>query len=170
MNSRVLILIPALAFLAALPATAETTADAVLGKWYTDGHESQVEIIKEEKGGVTKYYGSLVWFKDPVYEADDPEAGKALRDRENPDKSKQNDPLLGLRLLKDFEFNEDDKTWDSGTIYDPEVGKTYKCVIRLSEEKGAAGAQKLSVRGYIGIPALGRTTEWEEVIEKTANN
>lgn len=139
-------------------ATAFADADAVVGRWYTEGNESQVEIYKTDDGA---YDGKLVWFENPVYEADDPEAGKPLRDRENPDPARQNDPLEGLVILKDFQYDADDNSWSGGTIYDPERGKTYKCVMRLGET-----GDTLDVRGYIGIPALGRTTQWTRVTEE----
>lgn len=136
-------------------------ADSVVGRWYTEGEESQVEIYKVEENGTVTYDGKLVWFENPVYEADDPEAGKPLRDRENPDEARQNDPLLGLVILKDFVYDADSEEWSEGTIYDPEVGKNYKCVMRLGENDGT-----LDVRGYIGIPALGRTTQWVRVTDE----
>jgi uncharacterized protein (DUF2147 family) len=61
--------------------------------------------------------------------------------------------LIGLVILKDFAFNGKDK-WEDGTIYDPNNGKTYSCVIRLKNESA------LEVRGYIGISLLGRTEVW----------
>ena len=42
-----------------------------------------------------------------------------------------------------------------GTILDPEEGRTYRCVARL-EGLG----NRLVLRGYIGIPLLGRTETW----------
>ena len=47
--------------------------------------------------------------------------------------------------------------WSGGTIYDPEEGKTYKCVMKLADEN------TLNVRGYIGVPAFGRTVTWLRV-------
>ena len=58
----------------------------------------------------------------------DPEAGKPRRDRNNPDESKQNEPLVGLSMLKGFDHVGENK-WANGTIYDPENGRTYKCEI-----------------------------------------
>ncbi|MEX2015418.1 MAG: DUF2147 domain-containing protein, partial [Candidatus Hydrogenedentales bacterium] len=55
--------------------------------------------------------------------------------------------------------------WDSGTIYDPNNGKTYKCVIKYAKDETVQGGEKLDVRGYIGVPALGRTTVWTRVPE-----
>ena len=51
------------------------------------------------------------------------------------------------------------KEWSGGRILDPEDGNTYKCKIALNKD----GTLKL--RGYIGIPALGRTQTWHRVAE-----
>ncbi|MFT6809134.1 MAG: hypothetical protein ACJA01_002366 [Saprospiraceae bacterium] len=49
--------------------------------------------------------------------------------------------------------------WSGGKVLDPKNGKTYKCKIELD------GNNELKMRGYVGIPALGRTQVWERVIE-----
>ena len=77
------------------------------------------------------------------------------------DESLRDVPLLGLNMLKDFVYDAESGEWTDGTIYDPEKGKTYNCVMKLGE-----GGNKLDVRGYIGIPALGRTTQWVRVTEE----
>jgi len=79
-------------------------------------------------------------------------AGKPKVDRKNPDPALRSQPVLGLEILHDFQY--DDDQWSGGTIYDPKEGKTYKCKITLGEDG------KLKVRGYIGISLFGRTTEW----------
>ena len=48
--------------------------------------------------------------------------------------------------------------WDGGHILDPNDGKTYK--VRLTP---IDGGKKLEVRGYIGMPMLGRTQTWIRV-------
>jgi len=40
---------------------------------------------------------------------------------------------------------------------DPENGKDYKCRITIADDG------TLKVRGYIGLPALGRTQTWHPV-------
>jgi uncharacterized protein (DUF2147 family) len=67
----------------------------------------------------------------------------------NPDKSKQNQPIIGLIILEDFSFNSDE--WKDGTMYDAESGKTYNCNISLKDKSN------LRVRCYIGISLFGRT-------------
>jgi uncharacterized protein (DUF2147 family) len=138
-----------LALATAMGAYAE--ADDVLGEWYTAGERSKVEIYKQDG----KYFGKLVWLGEPTYPEGDPEAGKARHDRQNPDASKQNDPILGLVFMHNFEYDEGE--WTGGKIYDPETGKTYKCKMTLADPN------TLDVRGYMGIAAFGRTETWKRV-------
>lgn len=121
------------------------SADAVIGTWLTASGKAKVQIYKEGD----KYNGKIVWLKNPTYED-----GKAKTDKNNPDKSKQSVPLLGLNMLKGFEFDDDE--WEDGTIYDPENGKTYSCTIKFRDGK-------LDLRGYIGISLIGRTQTWYKV-------
>ncbi|HWR36781.1 MAG TPA: DUF2147 domain-containing protein [Clostridia bacterium] len=61
-------------------------------------------------------------------------------------------PILGLVFLSGF--SPDNDGWSGGTVVDPENGKTYRGKIK------AIGADKLQLRGYVGIPLLGRTETW----------
>ena len=133
--------------------------DELLGQWYTADNASKVEIVKRDG----KYFGTIIWLSEPNYEAGDAEAGKPKRDRENPETSRKNDPVIGIQVLKNFHYVADEKTWEGGTIYDPENGRTYKCVIRFQDDPQATDGKSLHVRGYIGIPTLGRTTVWYRV-------
>jgi uncharacterized protein (DUF2147 family) len=127
-------------------------ADAVIGVWTTEGGESRVRIEREDG----EYVGSIIWLKEPRYPEGEAEAGKAKRDRHNPDEAKRERPIIGLKVLEGFRY--DDGEWTGGTIYDPKNGKTYRCRIRMEGEV-------LHVRGYIGTPLLGRTTEWKRYKE-----
>lgn len=140
-------------------ASAETKADDVVGQWLTDGGGSKIEIKKEGD----KYNGKIVWLKEPNQGPNDPEPGKPKRDAKNPDTARQNDPIVGLALLKDFSW-DGSGNWSGGTIYDPESGKTYKCTMKLRDEK------TLDVRGYIGVPAFGRSTVWTRAESEPAKN
>lgn len=122
-------------------------ADAILGKWINPSGEGQIQVYK--KG--TLYYGKLVWLKAPNDEA----IGQPKTDINNPDKSLQSKPILGLEILKGFKFDGDD-VYEEGSIYDPKNGKTYKCKMTLD-------GNKLKIRGYIGISLLGRSEVWTRV-------
>ena len=74
--------------------TKEEDGDRLNGVW----EPSNVKVrVKIEKIG-TKYYGKIVWLKEPL----DPTTQKPKVDKNNPDASMQNVPLKGYRLLKDF--------------------------------------------------------------------
>ena len=134
-------------------AHAQTEGD-IAGLWYTEGQQSRIEIRQD--AATKKFDGAIVWLKEPLV-AEGEDAGKPKRDIHNPDPEHQQDPIVGLKLLKGFTHDSESKTWSGGTIYDPESGKTYKCTIKLGENG------ELSVRGYIGIPSFGRTTTWTRV-------
>ena len=121
------------------------SADAIVGKWYNTEKDAQVEIYKE--GG--KFFGKVVWLQEPS------ENGKPKKDKNNSDKTKRDRPIMGMKLLQDFEHKG--STWENGTIYDPKNGKTYSCIIKKKDNK------TLEVRGYVGISLIGRTVEWTKV-------
>jgi uncharacterized protein (DUF2147 family) len=126
-----------------MPLLSQSSSD-VVGKWYTENKETVIKIYKSGD----KYYGKIVWLKEPKEDN-----GKMKKDKNNPKKSKRSQTLVGLVLLKGFVYQGDGE-WAEGTIYDPENGKTYKARIRLK------GKNKLDIRGYVGVPAFGRSTVW----------
>ena len=67
----------------------------------------------------------------------------------------KNQVILGMVFLRNFHPDGDD--WVGGTVLDPENGSVYKGKI------WAEGADKLHMRGYIGIPMLGRTAVWTRI-------
>jgi uncharacterized protein (DUF2147 family) len=142
-------------------AASKFNANDITGKWYTEENKSLIKIYLAKNG---KYYGKIVWLKEPNYEKGDKEEGKIKHDRNNPDKEKRSRPIVGLLLLRGFEFDGDDE-WDGGTIYDPEEGKTYKCNMWLSKDKNT-----LHVRGFIGVSLIGRTTGMEKKIRLKIKN
>jgi uncharacterized protein (DUF2147 family) len=118
-------------------------SDRIEGFWFNDIKDAKIQIYKATDG---KFYGKIVWLKDPV------KNGKPKVDEKNPKAILQKHPLNGLVILKGF--HKDGDKYTDGTIYDPENGKTYDC-------KMSYNGKKLSIRGYIGISLLGRTTVWE---------
>jgi uncharacterized protein (DUF2147 family) len=132
-----------------VPAMAQKyTADAILGTWLNEDKDGHVEVYKE----AGKYYGKIVWLKDPNEE----DTGLPKLDDENSDESLQSRPIMGLIILKDFIFDGDDE-WEDGTIYDPKNGKTYDCYMEFDDEG------ILKIRGFIGISWIGRNTYWTRV-------
>lgn len=126
-----------------LNSKAHAQTDMIEGFWYNDIKDAKIQIYR---GNDNKFYGKIIWLKEPM------ENGKMKLDKKNPKDRLKTQPIVGLLILKGFE--KDKTTYDEGTIYDPLNGKTYDCTINY---KG----QKLSIRGYIGISLFGRTTVWE---------
>lgn len=123
-------------------------ADRLIGVWAPSNGRALVKV----QNIAGKYYGRIVKLKEP----NDPETGKPKLDKNNPDESLRDTPLLGYRMLKDFVYAGDDE-WTEGTIYDPLSGSLYSCTIKMKKDGN------LDIRGYIGVKALGRTDVWTRV-------
>ncbi|OYT15448.1 MAG: SIGNAL peptide protein [Bacteroidetes bacterium 4572_77] len=119
------------------------TGDKILGEWLNEDKDAKVEIYKQGD----KFFGKIVWLKDP-----NREDGSAKLDDENPDDKLKSRAIMGLMLLKDFVY--DDEEWEDGEIYDPKSGKTYSCYMEFEEEN------KIMIKGYIGVKWVGKTTYW----------
>ena len=128
-------------------ALAQYSGDEIIGIWETPGNDNgRIEIFKSGN----KYYGKIIWLKRKG------ENGQVLTDKNNPDKSLQNRPIIGTEILKGFIFNNED-LWEDGEIYDPKSGNTYSCQISLQDKN------TMKVRGYIGFSLIGRTEYWKRV-------
>jgi len=125
------------------PVLAQKGEDKVIGQWFNEEKDAKVEIYKENG----KYFGKVVWLESP-----NNEAGTPKLDTKNPVEELQTRPVLGLLLLKDFIY--DDEEWEEGEIYDPKSGKTYSCYMEFESEK------VLIIKGYIGVKWIGKTTYW----------
>ena len=123
----------------------------ILGVWLTGSGKAHVKITTY---GESKFGGKIVWLKEPN-RAD----GTVKKDDKNPNSEKRKNTILGMDNLLGFTY-AGKKSYEGGTIYDPENGKTYKCVMTLENEN------TLKVRGYIGITMIGRTDTWTRVPEK----
>ncbi len=129
-------------------------ANDILGKWKTANGKSIVQIYSDGK----TYFGKIIWLKDPIYPKGDQYEGKPKMDIHNPEKSKRNNELIGLKLLWGFKFKNN--RWIGGRIYDPENGKTYYCKIHLDKDNN------LIIKGSIDKwGMIGRSTKWKRVSE-----
>jgi uncharacterized protein (DUF2147 family) len=128
------------------------SSDDLVGVWQPSEGTSYVKIEKEG----SKYYGKVVWLKEPL-----DEKGSPKTDKKNSDRSLQSRPVKGLRMLADFTFDEKSKEWKNGTIYDPKNGNKYYCTIKRKSKN------QLEVRGSLDQTGLvGRTDVWVKVEKK----
>jgi uncharacterized protein (DUF2147 family) len=127
---------PKCLLIAALLATPAIAAEPVTGNWLTDAKDGVVEIAPCG----AKLCGRLVktMRKD------------ATVDRNNPDPTLRNRPLVGMAVLTGF--TQDGSVW-RGTGYDPKVGKSYNTTLQRT------GPDTLKIRGCL-IAFLCRSAIW----------
>ena len=120
-----------------------THGQSIIGQWETFDDETKekkaiVEIYKTNDLFFTKIVESYISEKNAVCEA-----CKGTR---------KGKPIIGLVIIENLKKDGDE--FNSGTILDPESGKTYKCYLELINKN------KLKVRGYLGVSLFGRTQYW----------
>jgi uncharacterized protein (DUF2147 family) len=96
-----------------------------------------------------KLCGTITWLKAPL-----DAQGKPKLDVHNTDAALQTRPICGLPILGGFVAGDSATAWTGGFIYDPTKGESYKSNMHLQPDG------TLVVRGYIGIPWLGRSQVW----------
>ena len=143
----VLALLVSLAAPAALAQSLPAAARAYLGEWttYSDNSgEAQAVVRLTESNGVVR--GRIVrllpttQYPVPNFQCDDCKGRYAGAD------------LRTVPLIEGMEW-EGDK-FGGGRIVDPTDGKSYKATLALD------GPNRLRVRGYVLVKALGRTQVW----------
>lgn len=136
-----------------LSAVAQTAADKILGVYYISDDQSDEDCkIKITKNSAGLYEGQIIWVKNPTFKD-----GSPKRDIKNPDPKKRNTPGDKIKLLYHFRYDSKENRWVDGEIYDPVHGKYYKSRMWFEKEN------VLRVRGYIGVPAFGRTMTWKKI-------
>lgn len=121
------------------------------GLWKTIDDETKVEkslVRVSDAGGV---------FSAVIEKLLDPAKADAKCDKCSDERKDK--PVMGMTILRNVKHSSSDaELWDGGDILDPNNGKVYK--VRL---KPVDGGKKMEVRGYIGMPMLGRTQTWIRV-------
>lgn len=127
-----------LAIWAALAATPSLAAEPVTGTWLTDAKDGIIEIAPCGAKLCGRLAKMLVAPKG------------APTDRNNPEPSLRDRPLVGLAVLSGF--GPDGDVW-RGTGYDPKVGKSYATTLQRT------GPNTLKVRGCV-MGFLCRSAIW----------
>jgi uncharacterized protein (DUF2147 family) len=127
----------------------DQSPDELSGVWLTEKKGATIEI---SKSGET-WNGKIAWLKEPLEtDKESPAFGKEHIDFRNPDESKQTRKIMGLTMLENFKWTGN--KFENGTIYAPDLGKTYKCNITF------VGKDSIKVRGFVGVALFGKTEVW----------
>lgn len=122
-------------------------AQSPVGLWKNiddETKEEKAEIEIYEQNGIL--YGKIV---------------KLLKKEEpNPKCTKcpgqfKDQPIEGLQIM--WGLKKEGNEYTGGSILDPKSGKIYGCKIELID------ANKLKVRGFLGVSLLGRTQYWYRI-------
>ena len=99
---------------------------------------------------ITDNHGQLVGKIEKLFEL--PDDNRNPRCTECTD-ARKNQPIIGMTIIDGMHV--DGNGYGGGNILDPDNGKVYKSRMTLTDN-----GKKLQVRGYIGVPLLGRTQIW----------
>ncbi|MEM7525967.1 MAG: DUF2147 domain-containing protein [Pseudomonadota bacterium] len=131
--------------LAALPALDAAFAGDPTGLWLTQ--KKGVIVNLYECGDDGALCGRTVWMKRMVNKDGSPRI-----DAKNPEPSLRSRHWCGIEVISDVK-PAGDGAWKGGEIYDPKTGDTFDFDI---SERGDG----LKVRGYLGLPLLGKSETW----------
>lgn len=112
--------------------------DSLVGTWWTEGKEGLMKIVKTKSG----------LFE--VVLQDGKDADK--KDVNNPDPKLRDRKLRGVVIMWHLRFEDGEYT--GGYCYNPRDGNIYRVKMKLT------GPSTLRLRGYLGIPLLGKTQDW----------
>jgi uncharacterized protein (DUF2147 family) len=134
-----------LAMALAAPAWADDASPAGLWKNIDDSTGKPRALIR-----ITESNGTLQGRIEKVFpgpnESQNPKCEKC-------EGANKDAPIVGLVILSGLK--KDGEDYAGGQILDPDNGKTYSSKVRLTDS-----GKKLSVRGYLGVPMLGRSQTW----------
>lgn len=136
----------------AAPTLAQTANSSPAGLWQTfddDTHAPKALVEIVERAG--KLSGRIVKLFPAPGEDADPRCTRCAGARHD-------QRVVGMTIL--WNFRRDGDRWDSGEVLDPESGDIYRALLHPRD-----GGKSLDVRGYIGMPLLGRSQVWTRVAD-----
>ncbi len=115
----------------------------ITGYWITAQKATIVEFYKNGD----KYNGKAVWSRQKD------KSGKPLRDVNNPDRTKRNNPIVGTNLISGLTYNPKTDTYEGGKVYQPQTGKSFNCKVKLDKNKNT-----MQITGGAGF--ISKTLTW----------
>jgi uncharacterized protein (DUF2147 family) len=125
--------------IALIAVAADNKESSITGNWLS---ESKDGIIQISQGAGGAYEGRIIGGNHP-----------GRLDEKNPDATQRGKALRGQIILRNLHYDGDGK-WSGGAIYEPDTGRTYKCLVEL------IAPDSIKVRGFIGISLLGKSQTW----------
>lgn len=126
---------------------------SILGKWTsiddkTGKPRSYVQIYETTSG---KVEGKILQTIPIPGEPADPVCVDCPKDD-----ARYYQKVNGMVIITKMDPTNNLKSAKGGRILDPESGNEYGCILTLTEN-----GEKLKVRGFLGLKALGRTQVWK---------
>ncbi|MCX7363603.1 MAG: DUF2147 domain-containing protein [Alphaproteobacteria bacterium] len=144
--------------LAALSAsTASAQVPSIMGIWLVESGKAHVQIAPCADPGRGPVCGTIVALINPKGADGKPVEPAIANDFRNPDTNLRDRKVIGQVMSYDFKKASEPNTFEGGTIYSAETGKSFKANISLQADG------TLRLRGYIGTPMFGETQIWTRV-------
>lgn len=125
-------------------------AGDINGRWITFDQDSGAKrSIVEIKRDNSQFTGRIVELFTIQGEPSDPACDLCSGEQ-------RGKRIRGLKILN--LSRTDGEAGYTGRILDPEEGQIYKCIVTLD-----AMGDRMTIRGYVGIPLFGRNVTWERV-------
>ena len=113
----------------------------------TNKTSSIIKVWQDPKN--QKYYGK-------IYRIFDENGHRASDHCQSCQGKTHGKPMLGLVIIQDMTYQNG--RFVGGYVLDPRDGSKYHARMQVTNN-----GQLLSLRGYVGMPLLGRTAEWHRV-------
>ena len=139
------------------PLSAAAQTPSVMGTWMTESKKAHVHLKPcpdASRGPVCGVVAALFSPRGPDGVVVEPEAATDVHNR---DPAQRGRKILGMVMLYDFKKGSEPNSFEEGTIYSAENGKTYSANISLQADG------TLRLRGYVGTPLFGETQIWTRV-------
>ena len=114
----------------------------VTGKWYVMGDDGITRSIVEISVENGKYQGKVAELLPTSKRTHCENCTGSLKGKQ----------LTGMTILYDLTIIPNGGK--DGKVLDPSTGKVFSCSIEL------VGPDKLKLRGYLGVPTVGKTAYW----------